>query len=407
MRIQLPHSLRSRNAGLFRLAWAQGLSALAGTFLMLALVFYGAQEANVTGLGLLFAAKAAPTLVIALIGGVLADSWSRVKIASGSMATIGVVNVVLAYMLPIFGLSWQVQLLVLVSGFATAVGAPSLYALLPAVVAEEELVRGNAVVRSFRNVGNVVGPGIAVVIAHVVSFQAIILITAFLNVVSALLIARINPVMATRQSHSSSTDWQSVWEVLRQNRWLFFAVPFWGVFIAIHAGAADVTQSIHVVGQMGSGTWSIMMTTMSIGYILGSLVSLKLKVRSLFTTSVLFASLSILQLLASGFSDSVFVLGGASLLTGIGFEISGVLWGASLQSRVPDEQMGRASSFDYAVSFGLTPAGYVIFGFFSISIAVPVLAISSCILALLTAIGVCVGIKLDRRETVKRLVPEV
>ncbi|WP_196716728.1 hypothetical protein [Actinomyces trachealis] len=45
--------------------------------------------------------------------------------------------------------------------------------------------------------------------------------------------------------------------------------------------------------------------------------------------------------------------------------MSGALWGSALQTRVSKDEIGRASSFDYAASFGLIPLGYAVFGLLS------------------------------------------
>ncbi|MEW6974457.1 hypothetical protein [Trueperella pyogenes] len=165
--------------------------------------------------------------------------------------------------------------------------------------------------------------------------------------------------------------------------------------MAIQSGAADITQPLYIIDKFTPATWSFMMSAMAVGYLVGSLIALKLKPRRLFTGSVFFGALCILQLVATVSSDRLIVLAIASFATGIGFEISGVLWGATLQSRVPEEFMGRVSSFDYAISFGLTPIAYAVFGMFSLEGATFVLSASVWALAGLTVLGIGVGIFLD------------
>lgn len=96
------------------------MQALAASFLTLALVYYGSARADASGLGLSLAARTAPTLVIALFGGIVADKWNRTKVAAISILVGAGVNAGLAIIIPVSGLDWKAQLLALVAGFATA-----------------------------------------------------------------------------------------------------------------------------------------------------------------------------------------------------------------------------------------------------------------------------------------------
>ncbi|AWG15988.1 MFS transporter [Trueperella pyogenes] len=388
-------SLHPQNPRLVWLACAQGMQALAASFLTLALVYYGSARADASGLGLSLAARTAPTLVIALFGGIVADKWNRTKVAAISILVGAGVNAGLAIIIPVSGLDWKAQLLALVAGFATALGAPSLYALLPSVVDKHDLVRANAVVRSWRNTANVIGPGLAASIGALASFEVVLWAIVCLNVGAGLSVLQITLDERAVCPTPVSQELSGITGVLRHNVWLLFAVPFWGLFLAIQSGAADITQPLYVIDKFTPATWSFMMSAMAVGYLVGSLIALKLKPRRLFTGSVFFGALCILQLVATVSSDRLIVLAIASFATGIGFEISGVLWGATLQSRVPEEFMGRVSSFDYAISFGLTPIAYAVFGMFSLEGATFVLSASAWALAGLTVLGIGVGIFLD------------
>lgn len=383
--------------GLARLAWAQGLQALAASFLALGLVFFGAEDSDTAGLGWTLAARTAPILLVALIGGVIADKWSRSRVAASSAFAAAIVDVGLAFVIPVFGLDWRAQFLALIAGFATAVGAPSLYALLPSIVNKDNLVHGNAMVRSFRNVAGVVGPGLAAVIGAMLSYQVLLWIVVALNLVAGFLILSLRVTARAVAPTDIRNDSAGLKQTLAQNSWLFFAIPFWGVFLAIQSGAADVTQPLFIIKEHGPPTWAIMMSALTLGYVLGSLVSFRIKPQRLLTVSVLFAALALVQIISAITVDSVVLLAAASALTGVGFEVSGVLWGAALQTRVADEHMGRVSSFDYAISFGLAPIAYAIYGFFPLAQAVPVIGVSIVVLFVFVLVGTGISWRMDAR----------
>ncbi|WP_367261733.1 MFS transporter [Trueperella pyogenes] len=204
------------------------MQALAASFLTLALVYYGSARADASGLGLSLAARTAPTLVIALFGGIVADKWNRTKVAAISILVGAGVNAGLAIIIPVSGLDWKAQLLALVAGFATALGAPSLYALLPSVVDKHDLVRANAVVRSWRNTANVIGPGLAASIGALASFEVVLWAIVCLNVGAGLSVLQITLDERAVCPTPVSQELSGITGVLRHNLWLLFAVPFWG-----------------------------------------------------------------------------------------------------------------------------------------------------------------------------------
>ncbi|WP_216382612.1 MFS transporter [Arcanobacterium phocae] len=384
---------------LWYLACAQGISSFASAFLTFSLVLYGANSSDTFGLGLSLAARTLPILLVTLLGGVIADKWDRVKVSVSSIVAGMILNVCLALVLPGEGLGWKAQLILLLSGFVVAIGSPSLYALLPSIVEKSEILHGNALVRSFRNVAGIVAPGAAAAIGVHTSPVFLLWSIVAMNAVSACLVARIKiteNVIAQKDEGNDRTTFRSV---MSGNSWLYFTIPFWGIFLAVHSGAAEVSQPIYIIERLGPSIWSLMMSSVAIGYVCGSLFSLRIRTTKLISGSMAWGALSVAQLLACSLSDSFWILIISSFLTGVGFEISGVLWGSALQSRIPASQMGRVSSLDYMISFGTTPFAYFIYALFPAQILHSVISISALLLIILALGGISMGLFLDRKNS--------
>lgn len=362
------HSLHPRWGAVWLLAVAQGAQAAGLQLLTVALALYGARESDPLGLGMTLAARTLPTLFLALVGGIFADRWNKGRISAVCLTGTAGSTALVAVALPLCGLGWQVQAVSLVSGLISAVGAPALYALLPSIVDDDENIKANGIVRASRNLASAVGPVLAVVLARHVGVVAPVWASAALGLVAAGLVSCL-PVPDTGGGQSGPgsvlADLRGIGNVLARNRWLVWTVPFWSVFLAVQAGAADVVQPIWVIDRGGDVAWSFMSSSMTLGYVIGSLIAVRVRTRWLVSGSMTLGALGGMQLIASGLCGHTWQWCAASFITGMGLELSGVLWGSALQTRVSKDEIGRAASFDYAASFGLIPIGYAVFGLVS------------------------------------------
>lgn len=367
---------------LVRYACAQGAQTSAYMMFAAGIAFVGADESDTRGLAFTLCARTLPTLIMAFVGGVLADRRDRRTTASLTLATVTASYFVTAPLVAFGGgLGWPVQLLSLASGFVSAFGTPSLYALLPSLVEDDNLVRANALVRFFRNAAAVAGPLLGALIAANLGTTATFVAAGISGMIATALMASLkiadekggpspenNPV-SRDDAHDSGlhSTLRGVCGVLHQYRWLAVGIPFWAVFLAVQSGAADVTLPFVVIRATGKYAWSLMASALSIGYVLGSLVSLRLRSpRRALTGSMAWAVLSAVQLIAPAVTNEPLIWIVVSVVAGIGLEISGVLWGSLLQSQVDNRHLGRVSSLDYAVSFGLIPFAYAAYGMLGI-----------------------------------------
>lgn len=391
-----------------KLALVQGLQALSSAFFTCGVVFLGADSSDGMGLALVLMFRTLPTLMVAFVGGFLADRFPRRMLAGTTLGIMAVAYGVAAWAARGTGLGWPLQAIGLCVGFVSAVGSPALFALLPSVAPKDAIVRANGLVRTLRNAGSIVGPLFGAWLAQLFAPSSLFLGSAvFLAIGTALTLS-----LKTTSGHaggeasgkeSMMVSVRSIPSMFRTYPWLAVGVPFWALFLAVQSGAADVTMPLWVVGSAGQGAWSVMASVTSTGYVCGSLIALRMRnPRHMLSTSVLAGTLAILQIAAVGVFPWVPVWYAASFLAGIGLELSGVFWGSMMQTQVDEAHMGRVSSIDYAVSFGLIPVAYALYGLMSAMAPTVILTVSSVVMIVLSLVAYPICVAVERRQAVRQ-----
>ena len=348
----------------WRLSLAHLLLAFGSNLLNLVLVLHFAGAEDLSSLGLVLALRTAPTFLVSLWGGVLADRWPKNLLAGFSIFASGLTNLFLLLALYWQESSFWVYLLSLVSGFLSAFGGPALYALLPFLASEQDLFSANALVRTFRNMGTLVSPVVYGLFLFLPNRDGVAYLAVGTTLAAVPLLFSLKVPLADSQEQKTASQVESMrqgFRLLRSRKLILALIGFWALSLPFQAGLAGAIQPALIAQNLGEGTWTSMSFLTSGGYILGSLVAIRLNLQKhLAPLSVFFFLLPALQLLASAslFPHALLFL--LSFLAGMGLELSGVCWGTYLQKSTPKEDLGKVSSLDYAASFGLIPLGYLL-----------------------------------------------
>ena len=359
----------SKKAAVWLLAVSQGLQSFGTSVFAISLALLAGQNGDFLGLGLVLAARTIPTVVVALFGGVAADLWSKKLLAILTLLGVAVLNVATLFSVVHQGLGPITQVISLASGLISAFGAPALYTLLPSVVSAENNFRANAVVRTFRNAGSLLGPILATFVSTSFQTTSGIALSSVFFVCSALCILPVRISGVVTRSEGIKKDIRAAFSALKDHRWFGHLLLFWALFLALQSGFTSVLQPIAATSKAGPASYGAMAAALAVGYLMGSLLCTKWKVeKSLLTASVgFFALCSLPNFALATFAQPLWWCL-AAMVAGLGLEISGVAWGSALQTRVPEEHLGKFSSLDYAVSFGLLPVGYALCGFLGASL---------------------------------------
>jgi MFS family permease len=133
----------------------------------------------------------------------------------------------------------------------------------------------------------------------------------------------------------------------------------------------------------GIGVYGLVAAALGAGTIAGSLIAIRWRPRY----PMRFAMLSILLwptatiLFAAG--ATLFVVVPATVVAGAGIALFDVWWLTALAERIPPDKLSRVTSYDWMVSLGLLPIGYMLAGPLGNSLGAVNVMLGGSVLALL------------------------
>jgi MFS family permease len=364
----------------FALVWSgQTISALGDGVTLTALAW---QVLVLTGsgaaMGAVLVAETAPRVLFLLLGGVVADRFSRRNVlfwsdllrgaAVGVIAVLGWLNVLAL---------WHLIVLGAIFGLAGAFFFPAYQSIPPQLVTADHLPSANALNGMSRQVSQLFGPALGAALVALSSPSAAFAIDALSFGVSAalLLMVHLPPLPKVARNDATPGGLRGMAADIREGLGYVLRSPWLWVTIACaslgNVGLAPMQVALPklIKEVYGEGVWLLGATGTAIAA--GSLVTMLLigQARRLHHRGILaYGGL----LISSG---AVIVLGlplpheyapavaiTVSVFFGAGLALFELIWVTTLQELVPAEKLGRVSSVDWAGSLALLPVGLAIVG---------------------------------------------
>jgi len=289
----------------FRLLWlAESASVIGDMLVRVAVALFVADlTGSATDVGLVLAAYTLPLVGFLLLGGVIADRLPRHLVVVVTDLVRFVLHALLAILIVTGEVRiWHLVVIGTIFGSAEAFCRPAIGGLLPQTVPEEEIQEANAITRIVHNVAEFAAPALATVLVLGVSAAAAFAIDAATFLLSAALLVRVRP----RE---------------RPLRGVAAAVPGAGLWTEIGEG----------FGEVRARPW-------------------------------IWATLAAFCVTVFAVLAPWFVVVPAMTLSGAGIAMFEVWWVTALAERIPPDRLSRVTSYDFMVSFGLVPVGYVLAG---------------------------------------------
>jgi len=330
----------------------------------LAFGILGLPNGSANLLGLVLGTTTVLFLVMAPFGGVIADKYGRAKMVGLTDMAGGLIlfvqagyfvtgNVPIAVLLIVngaFGILWGIFW-------------PAFSGVIPAVLPEAGLQKGNALNALFTNSGMILGAASAGFLIDAFGPAITLGIDAASFFVSGLLVFTFRH-LTPRAVHTENTmidDLRHGWKVFISFRWIVIIVAVFSFIVMCWAAAENVLGPLIALEHFdGAKSWSYVITAESVGLVVGSLIAIKVKPKypmrflmlSSFTITFYIASLAKPQSLA--------VIAVGAFLFGITLDLWGTLWSTALQRKVPRDSLSRVSSFDAMGSLMFRPIGLAI-----------------------------------------------
>jgi MFS family permease len=352
----------------FRYYFLSRLVNLAGSVMAGVALAFAVLEVSdsATALGVVLAAHSIPMVLFLLVGGVIADRFGRTLVIQVSNVASGISQLLIAGLV-ISGEAqlWQLIVLTAVNGVVAAMSLPALASLLPQMVPRDQLKQANLLVSVQRNALTVVGPAVSGVLVVTVGAGWALAIDGATYLVAAALLVRVRiPAPATRETRPGAVaDLREGWQYFTGTTWLWVVVLSFGVLNAIQSGALFTLGPVLAKSSnIGESGWGLILSAEALGFLLCSLVLMRLPLRRPLRTGMLAISLLGLPMLALGFEPVLAAGLVGAFLGGVGTEIFGLGWNLAMQENVPDEMLSRAYSYDALGSFVAIPVGQLTFG---------------------------------------------
>jgi hypothetical protein len=356
-------ALSERNFRLFYIG--QTTSQIGSGMAPVAITFAVLQHGTVSDVGFVSAAGLAPVVILLLVGGVIADRFSRrvVMLSSDLLRTVAEIGLGVWILLAPPPL-WAFMALAALVGAGSAFFFPAMTGLVPQVISRANLQQANALNNLSGSVAQVVGPAMAGLIIAAASPGWAVLIdglTYLVSVVSLFLIAIewIPQESVETFIRQLRQGWTEFWS----RTWLWVIVlEFSMVNILIFAPMFVLGPAIAKESLGGAPVWGLILAIEGAGSVLGGVVMLRWDpVRPL-----LVATISPLTwawpLFALAFVAPVWLIASGAFVAGIGLAIFGTLWTTTMQREIPSDVLSRVSAYDWFGSLVFLPIGMALIG---------------------------------------------
>ncbi len=375
--------LRQRDFGLF---WASLLFSAIGTQISAVAVAWQVYEITNSpfDLGLTGLFRALPAMLLSLPGGVLADRMDRRKLLIVTQALAALLSLALALLTTTGQIRvWHIYAVTFLSGAVGIFDAPARTAMIPALVAAEQLASAYALNITWRQIATLSGPFVGGIVIgalgispayyiDAVSFLAVILCLGFMR-------RQVKPPAEKRESPLQSV--RAGFHFIRDNSVILglmsmdTCVQFFGAYRSMMpVFARDILKA----GPAGLG---MLLGVPALGALCGSGVILAAgnparKGRLIVSVTLLYTSGLVCFALSRSFALSLCIAFGLGLVDAVGETLRDTV----VQLATPDQMRGRVKSFDQVFMSAGTYLGHAEMGAAATFLGVPAaLVVGGCI----------------------------
>ncbi|HEY7599579.1 MAG TPA: MFS transporter, partial [Candidatus Limnocylindrales bacterium] len=185
---------------------------------------------------------------------------------------------------------------------------------------------------------------------------------------ASLALLRVPARSVPREKSHFLTDLRDGWREVTSRRWLLAAICTFAVtnmasalFIILGPVVADASLG-------GPASWGLILTSGSIGGVVGGLAAIRIQPRRPLFTGFLVSCAMAGPLLALSVPLALPVIMVAAFLSWTTIQLSNTWWYTLLQQHIPEEARSRVSSYDWLVSLVFQPVGYMLAGPLSLAV---------------------------------------
>ena len=320
---------------------------------------------SVSDLGIVVASRSLFNVAFLLIGGVLADRYSRSRVLVSSSLVAAISQAIVAWLV-LEGSATVMSLALLgtLNGAAAGIALPASSALVPQTVPAQNLRQANALIQLGIYSGTVIGASLGGILIASVGPGWGLAIDA-LGFALAAPLYRLIRVAAIKVGESQSNillDLKEGWKEFASRAWVWSIVVQFTIINAAFSGIVMVLGPVIADASFGRANWGIIIAAQSVGLIVGSFLALRWRPRrDLFIGAMLVALCAVPIFLLSQPASAPWLVA-AFFIAGVAFGLFGVSWAHSLQTHIPPEKLARVYAYDAVGSFVAIPFGELVAG---------------------------------------------
>ena len=313
-------------------------------------------------LGVVLLCQSVALLATLLIGGALADRFSRRRLMIVSDLTRLVAVGVLAGVDATGHLTFSLLVV-----FAVLVGLgdgffyPAFGGMVPLVVEQPSIASANSLIGVARWGSILIGPAFAGFLYHPAGSAAVFAVDAGSFLVSALLVYRTRPrVIEAAEREGTLREIVSGARYVARVPWLWVTIVLFGVVLMLQLAPQQVLMPKLVTTQWhrGVGAYALLTTLMGVGTVAGTVLFGQIQpTRRRGVISYVFWVVNSCALVGIALSPWYALAGTLMVLRGVCVGFGVAIWETMLMELVPDHLLSRVVSLDYFGSFGLMPLG--------------------------------------------------
>ena len=408
----------------FRFLWLAGSASVIGDNIVLVALalFVIGLTGSATDLGLVLAAHTLSLVIFLLIGGVWADRLPRHRVMIATDLIRFALHALLAVLIFVGSVRiWQVVAIELLFGSAEAFFRPAANGLLPQTVPEADIQQATAVTSMSNNVSEFVGPALATALVLGAGAGWAFALDAATFLASAAFLARIRPRRRTAAAgagaplgevtDSPDTARVSLWEGIRGGlREVLARVWVWATLLSFSAalffGLAPWFVLGPVVARQQYGhisVYGLVEAALGIGTIIGSLTAVVWRPRFPMRMAMLACLIWPLTDVLYATGVTLYIVLPATVIAGVGIALFDVWWMTALAERIPPGALSRVTSYDWMVSLGLLPVGFIIAGPLASEVGAVEVMLGGSILAF---VAFALGLVPHQTRMLERLSPD-
>lgn len=322
-------------------------------------------------LGVVSAAQFLPTLIFALVAGVLIDRYPKKRILIITQTIYCIQALILFYLIHTGVVQyWHIILLTLALGCASAVDMPTRQAYVIELVGREDVVNAVGLSSAIYNLARILGPAIAGIMMAGFGIEWCFFVNGlgFITVIISLFMIKATGCSNTCKNDSRLNIFKDIKDGLLYIRKtpILLKTSLIILFVTVVSFNYNVLIPVfarEILGLREQG-FGILLSSLGAGSLIGALIVSTKGKKSPTTKSLVFSSIILgLCLFAMGFANSIF---SASIILGL----CGVfnLWfftnaNSILQLHSSDEFRGRVMGVYAMVFAGTIPIGNLVSGF--------------------------------------------